>query len=213
MPEISHNNEIATFIVDFWIDKDKTHQLSKIAQENIEKVMSKKNGFISANIHESLTGNRLINYSQWKSRELYENAINLLAPDEVLLGEKLLENGEMSWNFFEIVSSIGEIPTNISVRNEFSTGMDILDVNPKNCKQVMESLLEYNKNVLQNKSGFISANIHKSDDAKRLINYLQWDSFEGLDSLFRKDDKNYYRNLKNISEPVWNTFKVVYCKG
>ena len=86
MAEISHQNELATFIVDFKVESDKILQLSEIAQQNIENVMSKKNGFVSANIHEGSSGTHLVNYSQWENRELYENAINLLSPDEVLLG-------------------------------------------------------------------------------------------------------------------------------
>ena len=211
MAEISHKNGLATLILDFRIGPDKIQQLSKIVQQNIENVMSKKDGFVSANIHESSSGTHLVNYSQWKSRELYANAIDFLTKDEVLLGEKLLDLGDMKWNFYEIVSSIGKITANISVKNGYPTGINIINVAPKNSKQLVKSLSEYIKNFLQNQSGFVSANIHKSDDNSRVINYVQWDSFDGMASLFRNDTaKEYYTGWKKISDPEWNLFKVVY---
>ena len=211
MAEISHKNELATLILDFEVEPDKIQNLSKIVQQNIQNVMSKKNGFVSANIHESSSGTRLVNYSQWKSRESYENAVDFLTKKEVLLGEKLLELGEMKWNFYEIVSSVGKIPAHISAVNGYPTGINIIDVAPKNSKQLTDSLSEYIKNVLQNKSGFVSANVHKSDDGRQVINYVQWDSFDGMASLFRDDAaKDYFMSWKKISDPVWNLFKVVY---
>jgi len=211
MAEISHKNELATLILDFEVEPDKIQNLSKIVQQNIQNVMSKKNGFVSANIHESSSGTRLVNYSQWKSRESYENAVDFLTKEEVLLGEKLLELGEMKWNFYEIVSSVGKIPAHISAVNGYPTGINIIDVAPKNSKQLTDSLSEYIKNVLQNKSGFVSANVHKSDDGRQVINYVQWDSFDGMASLFRDDAaKDYFMSWKKISDPVWNLFKVVY---
>jgi quinol monooxygenase YgiN len=211
MAEISRKNGLATLILDFRVEPDKIQQLSKIVQQNIENVMSKKDGFVSANIHESSSGTHLVNYSQWKSRESYANAINFLTKEEVLLGEKLLELGEMKWNFYEIISSVGKTPAPISAKNGYPTGINIIDVAPKNSKQLIELLSEYIKNVLQNKSGLVSANIHKSDDGRRVINYVQWESFDGMVSLFRDDAaKGYFIEWKKISDSYWNLFKVVY---
>lgn len=211
MPEISQKNEIATLILDFTVKEDKIQQLSKLAQENIRDVMSKKDGFVSANIHESSSGTRLVNYSQWKNRESYEKAIDFLSPDEVLLGEKLLELGDMKWNFYEIVSSVGKIPAYISVENGYPTGINFIDVSPAKSQDIIKVFSNYYKNILQNMNGFVSANLHKSDDGTRIINYVQWDSFDGLTSLFRDETaKEFNKELKEISSPDWNLFKVVY---
>ena len=211
MAEISHENELATLILDFKVESDKIQHLSKIAQHNIKNVMSKKNGFVSANIHENSSGNRLVNYSQWKSRELYDNAINFLTKEEVLLGEKLLGFGEMNWNFYEIVSSFGKTPAHISTENGYTTGINIIDVSPKNSKQLIQLISEYTNNFLQNQKGFVSSNIHNSYDSQRVISYVQWDSFDGLASLFNDETtKGYYSSMKEISDPEWNHFKVVY---
>ena len=211
MPEISQKNEIATLILDFTLKEDKIQQLSKLAQENIRDVMSKKDGFVSANIHESSSGRRLVNYSQWKSRESYEKAIDFLSPNEVLLGEKLLELGDMKWNFYEIVSSVGKIPAHISVENGYPTGINFIDVSPEKSQEIIKVFSNYYKNVLQNMNGFVSANLHKSNDGTRIVNYVQWDSFDGLSSLFKNETaQEFNKELKEISAPDWNLFKVVY---
>ncbi len=211
MAEISPKNGLATLILDFTVEDDKIQHLSNVVRQNIEDVMSKKNGFVYASIHESSSGTHLVNYSQWKSRESYETAINFLTPDEVLLGEKLLDLGEMKWNFYEIASSVGKSPAHISAENGYPTGINIIDVAPENSKQLIDLISEFAKNFMQNQSGFVSANIHKSDDARRVISYVQWDSFNGLVSLISDDRaKQHYTALKAISNPLWNLFKVVY---
>lgn len=211
MAQISQENELATLILDFEVEPDKIQNLTRIAQSNIEDVMSKKEGFVSATLHESSSGTHLINYSQWKNAESYDNAIDLLTKNEVSLGEKLLDLGDMTWNFYEIVSSFGMTPVHISVENPHPTGINIIDVAPQYCKQLINSLSEYVENVLQKKNGFVSANIHKSNDSKRVINYVQWNSFDGMTSLFSDDNaKDYYTSWRKISDPMWNLFKVVY---
>jgi quinol monooxygenase YgiN len=211
MTEISHNNEFTTLILDFKVEPEKIKQLTKVAQENIEQVMSKKPGFISANLHESSDGTRFLNYSQWKNREAYETALNFLTKEEVSFGEKLLELGDINWNYYKITSSIGKTPSEISAENGFPTGINIIDVESKNSKKLIRLLTDYGNNVLKNKDGFVSANIHKSYDEKRLINYVQWESFDGLADFFNNVDAgSYFKSWKEISQPVWNLFKVVY---
>lgn len=211
MPEISPKNGVATLILDFTVKPDKILQLSKLAQQNIMDVISKKEGFVSANIHESSSGSRLVNYSQWKSRESYEKAIDFLSHEEVVLGEKLLDLGDMRWNFYEIVSSVGKNPAHISVGNGYPTGINFIDVTPEKSRELIELFSKYYKNVLQNMDGFVSANLHKSDDGKRIVNYVQWNSFDGLTSLFRDEKgREFNKELNEISVPDWNLFKVVY---
>lgn len=46
-----------------------------ILTEATEKVTSQQEGFISANIHKSLDGTRVVNYAQWKSKEAFEKML------------------------------------------------------------------------------------------------------------------------------------------
>jgi hypothetical protein len=40
-----------------------------------EKVMSQQEDFISANLHKSLDGTKVVNYAQWKSKEAFEKML------------------------------------------------------------------------------------------------------------------------------------------
>jgi len=212
MAQISQSNNFATVILDFNVQPENIESIIEVAKNNIEQVMSKKSGFVSASLHKSSDGTRFINYSQWKNREAYQSAINFLTPDEVKLGEKLLDHGHMNWNFFKIVLSIGRNPSVISKEDNLSTGINFVSVQPKNMTKLIELFTEYGNNILRMKPGFISVNIHKSWDGKQLINYVQWESPDGLQELFDDtDSKQFFDERKKIAESRWDLFKVVFC--
>lgn len=54
------------------------HQLEQIANiaEFIEKAVKIQPGFISATLHRSIDGKRIVNYAQWKTKEAYEKAFS-----------------------------------------------------------------------------------------------------------------------------------------
>ena len=212
MAQISQSNNFATVILDFKVAPENIESIIDVAKNNIDQTMSKKSGFISASLHKSSDGTRLVNYSQWENPEAYQTAINFLTPDEVKLGEKLLDLGQMNWNFYKIVLSIGRNPSVIAIEDNLPTGINLLSVQPKNMTKLIELFTEYGNKILRMKSGFISANIHKSLDGKQLINYVQWESQEGLHELF--DDpgsKQFFEEHKKIAESRWDLFKVVSC--
>jgi len=212
MTQISQGNDLATVILDFQVAPENIEQMIESAKTNIEQVMSKKSGFVSASLHKSSDGTRLVNYSQWKNREAYQSALNFLTPDEVKLGEKLLDYGQMNWNFYKIVLSIGRNPSVISKQDNLPTVINSVSVQPKNMTKLIELFTEYGNKTLRLKPGFISANIHKSWDDKQLINYVQWESQEGLENLF--DDigsKRFFKERGKISRSRWDLFKVVSC--
>jgi quinol monooxygenase YgiN len=72
---ICQNNNIATLINVFTVEPKDQQRLVEILIEATEKVMSQQEGFISANIHKSLDGTRVVNYAQWKSKEAFEKML------------------------------------------------------------------------------------------------------------------------------------------
>ena len=212
MAQISQSNDLATVILDFQVAPENIEQMIEAAKTNIEQVMSKKSGFVSASLLKSSDGSRFVNYSQWESRDAYRTALNFLTPDEVKLGEKLLDLGQMNWNFYKIVLSIGKNPSVISKEDNLPTVINLVSVQPTNMTKLIELFTEYGNKTLKTKPGFISANIHRSWDGKQLINYVQWESQEGLIELF--DDigsKRFFEERKKISKSRWDLFKVVSC--
>jgi len=51
----------------FAVDPENQQTLVAVLKEGTEALMSKRAGYISASIHVSKDGRRVINYSQWKS--------------------------------------------------------------------------------------------------------------------------------------------------
>jgi quinol monooxygenase YgiN len=67
---ISDKNDLITLINVFVVDDLKNQaKLVKVLQEATESVIQSLPGFISANIHKSLDGTRVVNYAQWKSKD------------------------------------------------------------------------------------------------------------------------------------------------
>ena len=62
---------VVTLINVFTVDSSRQQQLVELWQHATEHVMSRLPGFISASIHRSLDGTKVINYAQWESREAF----------------------------------------------------------------------------------------------------------------------------------------------
>lgn len=72
---IQQDAQICTLVNVFHV---KPEQQQAVADVLIEagKTMRQLPGFISANIHTSHDGNRVVNYAQWRSREDFEAMLN-----------------------------------------------------------------------------------------------------------------------------------------
>lgn len=75
----------------FTVDPTNQQRLVELWQQGTEEVMRHLPGFISANIHRSLDGTKVINYAQWASEEAF-NA-TLRDPQVTTYFAKLAEVG------------------------------------------------------------------------------------------------------------------------
>lgn len=69
MPEIVSDGEYATFINTFRCAEPDQDEVVRINVDIVDQVASKFPGFISAAVHRSTDGTRVVNYLQWESRE------------------------------------------------------------------------------------------------------------------------------------------------
>ncbi|MGH8906391.1 MAG: antibiotic biosynthesis monooxygenase family protein [Egibacteraceae bacterium] len=69
MAHIDVNQPVATLINVFTVEPENQQRLVDLLVEATESVMCKVPGFVSANIHASLDGTRVVNYAQWSSEE------------------------------------------------------------------------------------------------------------------------------------------------
>jgi quinol monooxygenase YgiN len=72
MTTISIEYKILTLVNVFTVAPDKQNELTRLLIEATGETMKHLPGFISANIHKSLDGTRVVNYAQWNSREDFE---------------------------------------------------------------------------------------------------------------------------------------------
>jgi quinol monooxygenase YgiN len=67
MATIEKGRELLTLVNVFTVDPDKQQELADVLVRATEETMRHAPGFISASIHRSLDGTKVINYAQWRS--------------------------------------------------------------------------------------------------------------------------------------------------
>lgn len=72
MATIARDPQILTLINVFTVDPAKQQKLVDTLLEATQQVMKRMPGFISASIHKSYDGTKVVNYAQWKSRQDFE---------------------------------------------------------------------------------------------------------------------------------------------
>ncbi|MGI8743219.1 MAG: antibiotic biosynthesis monooxygenase family protein [Bryobacteraceae bacterium] len=75
MATISRNPKILTLVNVFTVDPAMQQKLVEALIGATEDTMKHMPGFISASIHKSHDGTKVVNYAQWKSREDFEAMI------------------------------------------------------------------------------------------------------------------------------------------
>lgn len=80
MTTIKPGDRPITLINVFTVKPENQQALLDILHQATETVMRGIPGFVSANLHRSLDGTRVINYAQWETREKFEE---MLARPEV----------------------------------------------------------------------------------------------------------------------------------
>lgn len=205
MPVIAKNNDVISVIIVFSVEPERQQELIEIIIEFINNAVKYQPGFVSASLHKSLDGIRVMN-SQWQSLEAY-NAF-LKNTEFQAQGKKLANFNPPDLHVFEVVISQ---PENAIL--EINTG-DLIHlaefrIKPENQQRFVELAREYISIGLQN-PGLISANFHRSLDGTRIMNYGQWRSLADFESLLQ-DPK--YKPLgeywQGLAENEFHLYKVV----
>jgi quinol monooxygenase YgiN len=71
MTIISRNSPHATLINVFTVEPGNAAELAALLDRVTEQVMRHVPGFVSANIHVSTDGTRVVNYAQWEDEQSY----------------------------------------------------------------------------------------------------------------------------------------------
>lgn len=69
---ISTDQQVTTLVNVFTVSPDDQQTLVDLLDEATEQTMRHRSGFVSANIHASLDGTKVVNYAQWASAEDFQ---------------------------------------------------------------------------------------------------------------------------------------------
>ena len=72
MSTIEKGNRVLTLMNVFTVEPEKQQALVTLLIEATEQTMKHLPGFVSANIHRSLDGKKVVNYAQWESLDAFE---------------------------------------------------------------------------------------------------------------------------------------------
>jgi quinol monooxygenase YgiN len=72
MATIDAQQSVMTLVNVFTVSPDKQLELANLLIRATEETMQKLPGFVSASIHRSLDGTKVINYAQWRSKADFE---------------------------------------------------------------------------------------------------------------------------------------------
>ena len=73
---INADTRLVTLVNIFTVDPANQEHLIELWQRATDEVIRHLPGFISANIHRSLDGTKVVNYAQWNSREAFLAMLN-----------------------------------------------------------------------------------------------------------------------------------------
>lgn len=76
MTTIEEHSACATLINVFTVEPERSRELAELLRIATDDVMADLPGFISANIHLSTDGTRVVNYAQWTSAEAFQAMLN-----------------------------------------------------------------------------------------------------------------------------------------
>lgn len=80
--EMGKDNSVFTVIFDFDCNPSTQQELEEKLPKLVDSIVSKQPGFISAHLHLSTDGKKVLNYFQWKSKEAFETFRNNKAAQE-----------------------------------------------------------------------------------------------------------------------------------
>ncbi len=73
--------------------------------------------------------------------------------------------------------------TNLDPAAGYVVLINTFTVEPSRAEELLGALSQATKNGMRQKSGFVSANLHVSQDKRHVTNYAQWRSQQDLDAM------------------------------
>lgn len=206
MPTIAKNNDAITVIVIFSVEPERQQELIDTIL-TFSKTVKNQPGFVSASLHKSLDGVRVMNYAQWRDQEDYKAFVN--NSEVQALGQKLSEFPKPDSHLYEVVVSVPEDAT-LKISQGDLIHLAEFRVKPEDQQRLVELERKYVGMALDHPD-LISANFHRSLDGTRTVNYGQWRSLNNFDLLLKEPKyaplSEYWQGL---AENEFHLYEVVF---
>jgi quinol monooxygenase YgiN len=76
----------------------------------------------------------------------------------------------------------------IAKHKDVVTLINVFTVAPHEQQRLVEVLVDATQSVMRKQPGFVSANIHRSLDGRRVTNYAQWRSREAFEAMLQNQE-------------------------
>ena len=97
---ISKDANLVTVINKFSVEPENQKRLLQLL-DDLRVVVEKQPGFISANVHRSFEGTRIVSYAQWNTKENYQAVYTNSDANPIL--DEIKKISKFSWNLYEVV--------------------------------------------------------------------------------------------------------------
>lgn len=97
---ISKDANLVTVINKFSVEPENHKRLLQLL-DDLRIVVEKQPGFISANVHSSIEGTRIVSYAQWNTKEDYQAVYTNSDANPIL--DEIKKISKFSWNLYEVV--------------------------------------------------------------------------------------------------------------
>jgi quinol monooxygenase YgiN len=104
MTTIVANSQLITSITVFTVAPENQQQLVDLLVRAGQEAIQKHPGFISINIHKSLDKTQVVSYSQWQSRQAFEDALQHATVIPYV--QAVLKIATLEPHFYEVVAVI-----------------------------------------------------------------------------------------------------------
>lgn len=82
----------------------------------------------------------------------------------------------------------GSAVSTIRADAEILTLINVFSVAPERQQELIDLLVEATEQTMRHLPGFVSANIHRSYDGRRVVNYAQWRSREDFEAMLQNSE-------------------------
>ena len=207
MATLSIDNSLTTVIIIFTVKPEQQQELIEVIKEFLKTVKTLL-GFVSASLHKSIDGVKVVNYAQWSSMDDFESFIN--NQEVKAKASKLFEFDPPDTHVYEIVTSESKVGTPEIKEGEYIVHVAEFDMQPESQPKMVELAKEHVKPAME-QPGLISATFHRSLDGTRVINYGQWENKEAIEELKKQPGfskvKPYWEGL---ADNEYHLYEVVH---